>query len=116
MDTILVTGGAGFIGSAVVRQLVRDGKRVINFDKLTYAGNPESLKVISNAPNHRLVEGDILDSQTVLDLLREEQVDGIMHLAAESHVDRSMARAPSWKRTWWALSACSKPRFNTGVN
>ncbi len=90
MDTILVTGGAGFIGSAVVRMLVRDGKRVINLDKLTYAGNPESLKVIANATNHRLVEGDILDSELVLGLLREEQVDGIMHLAAESHVDRSI--------------------------
>ena len=90
METILVTGGAGFIGSAVVRQLVRHGKRVINLDKLTYAGNPESLKTISNAPNHRLGEGDILDSDLVLNLLREEQVDGIMHLAAESHVDRSI--------------------------
>ena len=90
MDTILVTGGAGFIGSAVVRQLVRDGKRVVNLDKLTYAGNPESLKTIANATNHRLVEGDILDGELVLALLREERVDGIMHLAAESHVDRSI--------------------------
>ena len=90
MDTILVTGGAGFIGSAVVRQLVRDGKRVVNLDKPTYAGNPESLKTIANATNHRLVEGDILDGELVLALLREERVDGIMHLAAESHVDRSI--------------------------
>lgn len=90
METILVTGGAGFIGSAVVRQLVRDGKCVINLDKLTYAGNPESLKVIEKATNHRLVKGDILDNEMVLNLLREAQVDGIMHLAAESHVDRSI--------------------------
>ena len=90
MDTILVTGGAGFIGSAVVRRLVRDGKRVVNLDKLTYAGNPESLRTIANATNHRLVRGDILNNAMVLALLREEQVDGIMHLAAESHVDRSI--------------------------
>ncbi|KNH03575.1 dTDP-glucose 4,6-dehydratase [Qipengyuania citrea LAMA 915] len=90
MDTILVTGGAGFIGSTVVRQLVRDGKRVVNLDKLTYAGNPESLKTVANATNHRLVEGDILDAEMVLALLREERVEGIMHLAAESHVDRSI--------------------------
>ena len=90
MQTILVTGGAGFIGSAVVRRLVRQGKTVINLDKLTYAGNPASLKVIENAPNHVLIEGDIADSDLVLNLLREHQVEGIMHLAAESHVDRSI--------------------------
>lgn len=90
MRTILVTGGAGFIGSAVVRQLVGEGKRVVNLDKLTYAGNPESLRTIADAPNHRLVEGDILDSSLVLQLLNDGQVDGIMHLAAESHVDRSI--------------------------
>ncbi len=90
MKTILVTGGAGFIGSAVVRHLVRQGVRVINLDKLTYAGNPASLKAIENAANHRFVQGDIADVPLVLDLLRTENVDGIMHLAAESHVDRSI--------------------------
>lgn len=90
METILVTGGAGFIGSAVVRHLVRKGKRVVNLDLLTYAGNPASLKAIENAPNHRFVRGDIADVPLILSLLREEQVDGVMHLAAESHVDRSI--------------------------
>ena len=90
MQTILVTGGAGFIGSAVVRRLVRQGRTVINLDKLTYAGNPASLRLIENAPNHVLVEGDIADSELVLRLLREHAVEGIMHLAAESHVDRSI--------------------------
>lgn len=90
MQTILVTGGAGFIGSAVVRQLVEQGKRVINYDKLTYAGNPESLRTIANSPNYKLIVGDILDRAKVLETLREESVDGIMHLAAESHVDRSI--------------------------
>lgn len=90
MRSVLVTGGAGFIGSAVVRHLVRAGTRVVNLDKLTYAGNPASLKAIENAPNHRFVEGDIADVPLVLDLLRAEKVEGIMHLAAESHVDRSI--------------------------
>ena len=90
METVLVTGGAGFIGSAVVRHLVRKGVRVVNLDKLTYAGSLTSLKSIENAPYHRFVQGDIADAPLVLSLLREERVAGIMHLAAESHVDRSI--------------------------
>ncbi len=90
MKTVLVTGGAGFIGSAVVRHLVGKGRRVVNLDKLTYAGNPASLKLIESAHNYRFVQGDIADVPLILEILRQEQVDGIMHLAAESHVDRSI--------------------------
>ncbi|HEX8303037.1 dTDP-glucose 4,6-dehydratase [Sphingomonas sp.] len=90
MKTILVTGGAGFIGSAVVRYLVGKGVRVVNLDKLTYAGNLASLASIKDMPNHRFVRGDIADVPMILANLREENVEGIMHLAAESHVDRSI--------------------------
>lgn len=90
MKSVLVTGGAGFIGSAVVRLLVGNGVRVVNLDKLTYAGNLASLKTVEDAPNYRFVRGDIGDIPFVLSLLREEQIEGIMHLAAESHVDRSI--------------------------
>ncbi len=89
--TILVTGGAGFIGSAVCRHLIGTGAyRVINLDKLTYAGTLESLRDIDASPDYRFVQADIADEQAVGALLREEQVDAIMHLAAESHVDRSI--------------------------
>jgi dTDP-glucose 4,6-dehydratase len=88
--TILVTGGAGFIGSAVCRHLVAGGTRVVNLDKLTYAGNLASLAELEGQPNYRFVEGDIADAEAVGALLREEQVGAIMHLAAESHVDRSI--------------------------
>lgn len=90
MKSVLVTGGAGFIGSAVVRRLVGLGWKVVTLDKLTYAGNLDSLKEVADSPNHTFVEGDILDRELVLSLLREHQLDGIMHLAAESHVDRSI--------------------------
>jgi dTDP-glucose 4,6-dehydratase len=88
--TVLVTGGAGFIGSAVCRHLVGAGTRVVNLDKLTYAGNLASLAEIEKAPNYRFVRGDICDGALVSRLLAEERVDTVMHLAAESHVDRSI--------------------------
>lgn len=90
INTILVTGGAGFIGSAVCRWLVGQGHRVVNLDKLTYAGNLASLRAVEGAGHYRFVLGDIGDGPLVRALLDQERVDAIMHLAAESHVDRSI--------------------------
>ncbi|MEJ1121084.1 dTDP-glucose 4,6-dehydratase [Phyllobacterium sp. CCNWLW109] len=88
---ILVTGGAGFIGSAVCRQLAANPQnRVVNVDKLTYAGNLASLRQIENYPNYSFIQADICDDATILGILRDEKIDAIMHLAAESHVDRSI--------------------------
>jgi len=90
--TILVTGGAGFIGSAVVRQFIHDTPdRVVNLDKLTYAGNLQSLAAISDNPRYRFEQVDICDAAEVARVFREHQPDSIMHLAAESHVDRSIS-------------------------
>ena len=87
----LVTGGAGFIGSAVCRRLVMNPEnRVVNLDRLTYAGNLTSLRQIENYPNYRFVKADICDSKAVANILRDEKIDVIMHLAAETHVDRSI--------------------------
>ena len=92
MKTILITGGAGFIGSHVVRLFVNKYPeyKIINVDKLTYAGNLANLKDIENRPNYRFVKADICDFETIYQLIKEEQVNGIIHLAAESHVDRSI--------------------------
>ena len=90
--SILITGGAGFIGSHVVRLFVEKypEDRIINVDKLTYAGNLANLKDIEDRPNYRFVKADICDFDAMLALMREEKVDGVIHLAAESHVDRSI--------------------------
>ncbi|PTU80549.1 dTDP-glucose 4,6-dehydratase [Pseudomonas indoloxydans] len=88
---ILVTGGAGFIGSALIRHLIQNtGHQVLNLDKLTYAGNLESLAPVDGNPRYRFVQADIADSPVVAQTLAEFQPDAIMHLAAESHVDRSI--------------------------
>ena len=88
---LMVTGGAGFIGSAFVRMLVATGKhRVVNLDKLTYAGNMDNLAPIADSPNHRFVRGDITDTELIDTLIDEETPDAIVHFAAESHVDRSI--------------------------
>ena len=88
---ILVTGGAGFIGSALCRHLVAEGRyRVVNLDKLTYAGNLDSLREIGDSPDYRFVQADIGDQAAVPELLAAEAIDIVMHLAAESHVDRSI--------------------------
>jgi len=90
--TIIITGGAGFIGSHVVRLFVNKypDYKIINLDKLTYAGNLDNLKDIENKPNYRFVKMDICDFEGVLKLMQDEKVDGVIHLAAESHVDRSI--------------------------
>lgn len=99
--TIIVTGGAGFIGSHVVRLLVRKYPeyRIINLDKLTYAGNPANLKDMEDCPNYSFVKMDICDFEGVCALMHSEKVDGIIHLAAESHVDRSIKDPFTFART-----------------
>ncbi|HBZ26781.1 MAG TPA: dTDP-glucose 4,6-dehydratase [Rikenellaceae bacterium] len=92
MKNILITGGAGFIGSHLVRLMVNKYPHynIINLDKLTYAGNLENLKDIEDSPNYRFIKGDICDTALIPKLLRNNKIDGIIHLAAESHVDRSI--------------------------
>ncbi len=90
--TILITGGAGFIGSHVMRLFVNKypDYKIINLDALTYAGNLENLKDIESAPNYQFVKADIRIAEAMMDLFEEHQFDGVIHLAAESHVDRSI--------------------------
>jgi dTDP-glucose 4,6-dehydratase len=123
----LVTGGAGFIGSAVVRKLVREtSHQVLVVDKLTYAGNLESLAPVSTAPTYRFVEADVADPSAMRQVVSDFAPDVIMHLAAESHVDRSIDGPGEFVRTnvlgtfvllqaaleyWKGLSAPGKESF-----
>ena len=99
--TIMITGGAGFIGSHVVRLFVNKypDYRIINVDKLTYAGNLANLKDIEDRPNYTFVKADICDFEQMLELMQVNGVDGIIHLAAESHVDRSIKDPFTFART-----------------
>lgn len=101
MKHILITGGAGFIGSHVVRLFVNSypDYHILNLDALTYAGNLENLKDVENLPNYTFIKGDICDENLVKELFTTYTIDGVIHLAAESHVDRSILNPLSFVKT-----------------
>ena len=126
LKRILVTGGAGFIGSCVVRRLVDAGKNVVTVDRLTYAGHVESLGEAAQAPNHTLEISDVRDGRALRTILARAQPDAVIHLAAESHVDRSIDSPMDFVTTnvqgtvtlleaateyWRALPAAGKEAF-----
>ena len=93
MRTYLVTGGAGFIGSNYIHYMFRkygDDIRIINVDALTYAGNLENLPQVQDRPNYTFVKADICDKETITRIFAENEIDRVVHFAAESHVDRSI--------------------------
>jgi dTDP-glucose 4,6-dehydratase len=101
MKKILITGGAGFIGSHVVRRFVTQypNYQIFNLDALTYAGNLENIADIDKSPNYTFIKGDIVDADFINDLFNEHQFDGVLHLAAESHVDRSITDPLAFVKT-----------------
>lgn len=112
---VLVTGGCGFIGSHVVKLLLSKGIRVVNLDKLTYAGNPANLRGVARHPRYRFIRGDIADPAAVSKAAKG--VDGIVHLAAETHVDRSILNPGAFIRTdmvgtYVLLEEMRKQRFD----
>ena len=100
-QTILITGGAGFIGSHVVRRFVTQypNYNIINIDALTYAGNLENLKDIEKLPNYQFIKADITDEDLIIDIFKKYRPDGVIHLAAESHVDRSITSPLEFVKT-----------------
>ena len=120
MKTYLVTGGAGFIGANFVLYMLGryDDVRIINLDKLTYAGNLENLKSVEKNPNYRFVQADICDKEAVSALFREEQIDYVVNFAAESHVDRSIANPQIFVETnvmgTVNLLQCAKEAWQVG--